>query len=72
MNQNLQKASNKTEVPEIARRMAREYLAIKKRNRNCLPQDLNEVGFTSDQVFEHWEEAMALVDKNKSNELWED
>ena len=57
---------------EIAKRMATEIRAIKKRNGNCLPQDLNDVGFTPQEVVDHWETAYSLVTISKTQNHLED
>jgi hypothetical protein len=54
-----------------AMRMAKAIAEIKKRNGNCLPQDLNEVGFTPEEVIEHWEKARSLMDVANKLESWE-
>ena len=70
MSQNAKK-ENRKPASETAKRMAEEYLAIKKLNGNCLPQDLNDVGFTPEQVIEHWDEARSLIAEMKTKEEWE-
>jgi len=45
-----------------AGRMAAAILEIQKTKGGCLPQDLNERGFTPAEVAEHWSMAQSLVE----------
>jgi hypothetical protein len=51
--------ADKTFAP--AGRMASAIIAITQEKGGCLPQDLNERGFTPDEVAKHWHMAKALA-----------
>lgn len=44
-----------------AGRMATAILEIIQKQGCCLPQDLNEKGFTSDEIVQHWHMAHSLA-----------
>jgi hypothetical protein len=44
-----------------AGRMATAIIEITQKNGGCLPQDLNERGFTPAEVAEHWHMAQSLA-----------
>lgn len=46
---------------EPAGRMAAAIIQITREKCCCLPQDLNEKGFTSAEVVEHWHMAQSLA-----------
>jgi hypothetical protein len=47
---------------EPAGRMALAIIELTQKNGGCLPQDLNERGFTPDEVADHWHMAKSLAD----------
>ncbi len=47
---------------EPAGRMADAIIELTQTNGDCLPQDLNGVGFTPDEVAQHWHMAKSLAD----------
>lgn len=51
----------------IAGRMAAEIIEQQEINGRCLPHNLNEKGFTSDEVFQHWNAAHFLITINDLN-----
>jgi hypothetical protein len=53
--------SDKNKKFELAARMASAIVQIIHANGGCLPQDLNEKGFTPDEVIEHWHMAQSLA-----------
>jgi len=53
--------SEKDRKFELAARMAVIIVQIIQINGGCLPQDLNEKGFTPDEVIEHWHMAQSLA-----------
>ena len=50
---------NKKYAP--AGRMATTIVEITQQNGGCLPQDLNEKGFTPAEIFQHWHMAQSLA-----------
>jgi methanogenic corrinoid protein MtbC1 len=73
MSQDTEKAtSEEIASTEIIKRMAKAIWEIKQRNENCLPQDLNDVGFTPEQVVKFWDKARERMEINKRLEDWED
>jgi hypothetical protein len=52
--------ANKKFAP--AGRMASAIIEITQENGGCLPQDLNEKGFTPAEVAEHWHLAKSLAE----------
>ena len=44
-----------------AGRMAKAITEIRQKNGGCMPLDLNGVGFTSQEVVEHWDAAHFLI-----------
>jgi hypothetical protein len=53
--------SDKDKKFELVARMATAIVQIIRANGGCLPQDLNEKGFTPDEVVEHWHMAQSLA-----------
>jgi hypothetical protein len=47
---------------EPAGRMASAIIAVSKEKGGCLPQDLNERGFTPEEVAKHWHMAKSLAE----------
>lgn len=46
---------------EPAGRMAAAMIEVMQTNGDCLPQDLNEMGFSPAEVAQHWHMAKALA-----------
>jgi hypothetical protein len=46
---------------EPAGRMASVIIEITHKQGGCLPQDLNALGFTSDEVAKHWHMAQSIA-----------
>ena len=51
----------------LAGRMATEIIECQQTIGSCLPQDLNEKGFTPDEVDQHWNAAHFLITINDLN-----
>ncbi|MDE1900962.1 MAG: hypothetical protein KGI37_04865 [Alphaproteobacteria bacterium] len=45
----------------MAGQMAKVIVEVRQKNGGCMPQDLNAVGFTPQEVVDHWDAAHFLI-----------
>ncbi|MDD4616006.1 MAG: hypothetical protein PHW76_02670 [Alphaproteobacteria bacterium] len=46
---------------EVADRLAKAIIELRRKDGGCMPQDLNEKGFTVSEVVENWDAAHFLI-----------